>query len=86
MPQGAIAVSLVFVFERPKNWPKKRRPLYHTSKPDTDNLIKFFLDAGNGILWQDDCQIADITAQKVYGEVAQTVAIIRELDNEQGNL
>src|SRR5689334_16703666 len=28
----------------------------HTSKPDIDNLAKFYLDAANGILWPDDKQ------------------------------
>lgn len=34
---------------------------------DIDNLIKAFLDAGNGVIWKDDTQIRQITARLDYG-------------------
>lgn len=43
------------------------------TKPDLDNYIKFYLDAGNGILWRDDCVITSITAKKRYGDQPRTV-------------
>lgn len=38
----------------------------HTKKPDIDNLVKFVLDACNGILWEDDKKIVAINAKKIY--------------------
>jgi len=38
----------------------------HVIKPDIDNLIKFVLDCGNGILFQDDCLVTQISAKKCY--------------------
>ena len=34
---------------------------------DVDNVAKTLLDAGNGILWADDRQIAKLTIEKAYG-------------------
>ena len=35
-------------------------------KPDTDNCIKFVLDALNGVAWHDDYQVVQINATKCY--------------------
>lgn len=35
-------------------------------KPDTDNLVKFYFDCGNEVLWKDDKQIMSLTAKKKY--------------------
>ncbi len=37
-----------------------------SERGDLDNLLKGFLDAGNGILWHDDAQIVELRANKVY--------------------
>ncbi len=42
-------------------------------KPDIDNLVKFYLDAGNGILWPDDKKIVELKAAKIYAENPQTI-------------
>lgn len=34
------------------------------TRPDLDNLVKLFLDAANGVLWDDDAQIVHLFAQK----------------------
>lgn len=39
-----------------------------TSRPDLDNLIKFVLDAGNGIIWADDALIYELSAVKRYSD------------------
>lgn len=51
----------------------------HFYKPDLDNLIKWILDCGNGILFKDDCLIWSIAAKKIYGEPARTEFELREL-------
>jgi Holliday junction resolvase RusA-like endonuclease len=44
-----------------------------TVKPDIDNLVKFYLDAGNNILWSDDKKIVELKATKIYSESPQTI-------------
>ena len=43
------------------------------SKKDLDNYIKFILDVGNGILWNDDSQIIEIHAVQKYSETPCTI-------------
>ncbi len=78
---GAISLSLTFYMPRPKNHYRTGRykhklkgksPVYHLNKPDIDNLIKFVLDSGNGILWKDDSQIFQIEALKKYCKYPRT--------------
>lgn len=39
---------------------------------DLDNLVKFYLDCGNGILWHDDRQIIEIFTTKEYSNTPRT--------------
>jgi Holliday junction resolvase RusA-like endonuclease len=75
--RGAISITMTFYFARPrshygtgKNADKIKlsAPDEKTTKPDLDNLIKFVLDAMNGIVFLDDSQITHIEADKNYGE------------------
>ena len=49
-----------------------------TKKPDVDNIIKAFLDAMNGIVYLDDCQVVDLHAKKIYGTVGMVQVYIKE--------
>lgn len=63
--QGPIRCDLLFLFARPKSHTKKQRESgWHTGKADIDNLQKLVFDALNGIAYDDDKQIAFITAYK----------------------
>lgn len=44
-----------------------------TTKPDIDNLVKYYLDCANGILWPDDRQIVCLNATKYYSQNPKTV-------------
>ena len=79
--KGAISLTLTFYMPRPKhhyrtgkfkNKLKDTSPILHTNKPDIDNLIKFVLDCGNGILWKDDSTICQIEAHKIYCKYPRT--------------
>ena len=62
-----LVVDIDFVFPRSKSqiWKKQSMPrMWHTKKPDRDNCDKAVLDALNGILWIDDCQICRGTIAK----------------------
>lgn len=65
---GTLRVHVRFVFPRPKNKIWKNKPMlpyYHNHKPDVDNLLKAIWDCFNGVIWEDDSQIAVCTAVKV---------------------
>lgn len=63
-----VKISVVFGFETPKSWSKKKaeNAFYHSSKPDLDNLVKSVLDAFNGVVWTDDALVAEIHAAKLW--------------------
>lgn len=65
---------------------EKNRKLWsgvHSEKPDLDNLIKFYLDAANEILWKDDRFIFEVSARKAYSENPRTVITIFEVPMDQ---
>jgi len=72
---GPVRLMITFYFRRPKTHYrqgkfshilKKTAPHNHTSSPDIDNLLKFVMDAGNKIIWNDDSQVEGIFASKTY--------------------
>ena len=67
---GPVCVTARFLMPRPKRLMRKRDPdteLLHTSKPDTDNLIKAVLDVCTQLsVWNDDSQVVDVFVQKRY--------------------
>lgn len=54
--------DLEFGFARSKTC----KSIHHRTKPDIDNLMKFYFDCGNGILWRDDRLIVRVSARKIY--------------------
>lgn len=76
-----VYIECEFHFGTPKSWSKNKKAAAlgtpHASKPDLDNLVKFILDALNGIVWKDDAVIAEIHAKKVYSSSPKTSIIIR---------
>ncbi|MED1942075.1 RusA family crossover junction endodeoxyribonuclease [Cytobacillus firmus] len=81
---GALAVEILFIMPIPGSWSKKKRDAsvgeWHVKKPDTDNLVKGVFDSLNKIAWNDDNQVAKVTACKLYGESPGIEIIIRELE------
>lgn len=47
-------------------------------KPDIDNMLKFVMDAGNGLLWKDDSQIYRVDMEKCYAREGSTEILIVE--------
>ncbi len=67
---GVCRVDLVAVFPRPKRLMRKKDPeqrVWHSSKPDIDNVCKSALDSMvmAGII-RDDTQVVLLSAQSVY--------------------
>jgi len=73
-----LAVEIDFAFVKPKS----ARREHHTVKPDIDNLVKFYLDCANGVLWTDDACVVEITARKFYAEKASTRMVILAQNRE----
>lgn len=67
---GALELTIFFDMPYPASWSKKRKANYtkehHLVKPDIDNLVKFYLDCMNGVVFHDDKQIVRVFASKAY--------------------
>ena len=76
-----IGMYVDFYFEQPKSWSKKKKEetLWHTSKPDIDNLQKGVKDALNGIAYIDDSQVCYVIARKQYSFRVGIMIEIKEL-------
>ena len=57
---------------------KPNPPLSYRIKPDKDNLLKFVMDAGNGVLWKDDSQIYKVDMEKIYSVKGYTKITVVE--------
>lgn len=64
-----LELRVVAVFTCPKSQhrqvPVPRRP--KAGRPDPDNIAKAVMDAGNGILFADDSQVARLVVEKFVG-------------------
>jgi Holliday junction resolvase RusA-like endonuclease len=71
--EGPLSVLIVSAFPIPKSYSKgkaldaKTGALHPTKRPDIDNLVKM-IDALNGIVWKDDCQIVRADVRKVFSD------------------
>jgi len=69
-----LRCTMVFSMPIPSSMSKKTRIAaaaglhHHVKKPDIDNLVKFYLDVANGILFDDDKQIVELSAIKRYSD------------------
>jgi Holliday junction resolvase RusA-like endonuclease len=59
----------------------KVKSCWHFNRPDLDNLIKFYMDCANGVLYEDDKQVVKIIATKVYAQSPHTEIYVNEIDN-----
>lgn len=81
---GALRLEVTATREVPASWSKRKRAaalagiIRPTSKPDSDNLLKLYGDAGNGVLWADDAQITTATVRKRYGEAAGVLLTVSQ--------
>jgi len=68
--EGPIHLTAYAYFMPPKclkpKPPYSHEDIPHTKRPDSDNICKSIFDAGNGVIWRDDSQIAELTIKKSY--------------------
>jgi Holliday junction resolvase RusA-like endonuclease len=62
--EGDVGVRITVYTLRPKSL--KKSILFPRSKPDWDNYGKMVCDALNGVVWRDDCVIADGGTKKRF--------------------
>ncbi len=87
--KGDVFIQIVFGMPYPKKWfrtgkyngiLKNNAPLFHSNKPDIDNMVKFYLDCMSGIIYNDDKQVVWLTTYKKYSITPSTKIKILERD------
>jgi crossover junction endodeoxyribonuclease RusA len=82
---GPVKVTLTFYMQRPKSHYgtgknadkfKPAAPVWHTQKPDVDNLAKAVMDALTGILWRDDSQVFHLELHKLWSDSKTGMQIV----------
>ncbi len=74
-----LEISIIFYMPKPCKVSKLAMPVYHTTKPDIDNLCKFLFDAMNEVIFTDDRIIARLIVEKKYTIDPRTEITIKEL-------
>lgn len=81
--EGPLHLDVTFYFDIGKVTQKKRESFktrHHHYVPDLSNLIKYVEDCAIGIIYKDDCLIAQITSKKLYSDTARTEFTVIELE------
>ena len=88
--KGAIRATMMFAKPVPKSWSKKKKAEHFgksiTSKPDVDNYGKFYLDALEGVLYENDSQVAWIAMSKIWSEVGSVGLIFEDEGKDTRNI
>ena len=83
-----LQLILHFYFTRPKSHyrtgknshiEKDNAPMWHSSRPDCDNLAKFVCDALNGVYWRDDSLISSLIVKKLYSDKPRTRVVVEQI-------
>jgi Holliday junction resolvase RusA-like endonuclease len=89
MLDGALEADITGTFPIPKSVSKKQMSemlnggVYHTKKPDCDNMAKSVLDALNGVAYHDDSQIVKLHVSKQYGEIPSVKINLKQLEERK---
>ena len=84
-----FAADLIFFMPIPKSLSKvKKRQMLngripHIKKPDLDNLAKFIFDCMNDLVFDDDSQMIELRAKKIYSDKPGTLIRIIPLADEK---
>jgi Holliday junction resolvase RusA-like endonuclease len=77
-----LYVGFVFCLPVAQSLSKKKQAefywnSFHQTKPDIDNLAKFYLDCANEILWSDDKKIISLNVKKKYSDMPKTIMYVK---------
>jgi Holliday junction resolvase RusA-like endonuclease len=84
--EGPIKMEITALYEIPKSKSKKQQEemrqdkVRPTVKPDMDNIIKIIADALNGIAYDDDKQIVQVTCSKWYSTDPRVIVYLYEAE------
>lgn len=84
-----FAADIIFFMPIPKSLSgvKKRQMLNgripHIKKPDLDNLSKFIFDCMNTLVFDDDSQLVELRAKKIYSDKPGTLVRIIPLADDK---
>lgn len=84
--QEPVHMHITAVFKPPKSTTKAQLKriaqgeLLPSGLPDVDNIAKAVLDGCNGVLYNDDRQVAKLTVSKIYGPEAQLTVTCTTVD------
>lgn len=87
--KGEMKVEINAHFAIPKSTSKRKRAtmvagkIKPTKKPDTDNIAKIMLDSLNGIAFEDDKQVVELTVTKHYSERPRVEVSVWEESKEE---
>lgn len=83
--KGPLFMSLVNYVPIPSSWSNKRRNEANgrpcDTRPDLDNYQKFYGDVMNGIVYEDDKQVARSWSEKLYDFNPRVELIINPIGN-----
>lgn len=81
--EGMIDVMIIANFAIPKSYSEKRKKALdgqmRPKKPDVDNIAKFYLDALNKTLYDDDAQIVSLNVIKRYSILPSVIITFDEV-------
>lgn len=83
--EAPVHVIVTAFFPIPKSWSAKRKAeagnglMWHTSKPDGDNILKAVGDGLNGVVFKDDSQVALSKVIKQYAPVPRLEVVVEAL-------
>lgn len=85
-----VDMIITFFFEMPQSWSeskkRKRENTAHIQKPDLSNLVKFYEDSMNGIMFKDDSQVYNTVSSKRWSRTSRTEITLSFYDDlEQKN-
>ena len=85
--KSVLKIQVFCYMPIPSGTSKKKRELmktqavYHTKKPDVDNLLKNILDCMTSLkFWKDDAQVAIVEGYKVYSDTPRWEIDLAETD------
>ena len=74
--KGEVSVTVATYRELPKSRPKKVESEPDNFKPDVDNIGKIFLDALNGVAYEDDKQVTILCVTKMPRAMREEFATV----------
>lgn len=83
---GPVAVEMQIFHGIRQSWTKAKKAaaraneIAPTIKVDIDNCAKLFFDAFNGVVWDDDVQVVQLTASKQFSDTPCVMVTVRALD------